>query len=220
MFVAGLTADVFATNCYVLAVAGDGPCVVVDPGFGVVDPLRELVAERHLQPAAVLLTHGHVDHTADASAVCDEWDIPAYIHSADRGQLADPATGIPTDLRALFGEDFMWREPQRVLTYPQRTLQIAGLDLEVIPAPGHTRGSILLLCVDDHPICCAGDVLFAGSIGRTDLPGGDLGEMRQTLRDTILSLDDATAVLPGHGPATTIGRERRGNPYLQGEVIA
>ncbi|MBT8226826.1 MAG: MBL fold metallo-hydrolase [Dactylosporangium sp.] len=217
MFVAGLIADVFATNCYLLAPERGGACVVVDPGIGVVDRLRDLLGKHELVPAAVLLTHGHFDHTGAAAAVCDAWGVPAYVHPADREQLVDPRIGVGMDLRELFGEDFIWNEPSNVSGYPESmTLRLAGLDIAVEAAPGHTAGSVLLHVESNGDrICVSGDVLLAGSVGRTDLPGGDPDAMVTTLRDRILLLPDETTVLPGHGPQTTIGHERVGNPYLR-----
>jgi len=167
-----------------------------------------------------VLTHGHVDHTFSVTPVCGARGITAYIHPADRGLLADPGPGIGVDLRELFGETFTWSEPDDVAELTDGTvLRLAGLELTVDHAPGHTPGSVLLRTQDTgRQVCLSGDVLFAGSIGRTDLPGGDPRAMLTSLRDKILPLDDDTVVLPGHGPSTTIGRERAGNPFLQGAL--
>jgi hydroxyacylglutathione hydrolase len=217
VLVAGLTAEAFGTNCYVLAPAAGEECVVVDPGVGVSEGLWELLARHRLRPVAVVLTHGHIDHTFSVTPVCGARGIPAYVHPGDRGQLADPTTGLSTDLRALFGEGFMWSEPEdvRELT-ADAPLRLAGLEFTIDHAPGHTMGSVLLRTDGaDAPLCLSGDVLFAGSVGRTDLPGGDPEAMLASLRDKILPLADETVVLPGHGPQTTIGRERSGNPFLR-----
>lgn len=217
MLVTSFPAAVFGANCHVLATAPGEPCVVVDPGVGVVGRLAEVLAEHRLHPVAVLLTHGHFDHTASAAEVSESYDIPSYVHPADREMLADPALGLDFDLRQVFGETFMWRDPETVVDLTAgQPLRLAGIDVDVRSAPGHTPGCVLIRFTEgDQAFCLTGDVLFAGSIGRTDLPTGDPAAMRATLRDQVLSLPDTTTVLPGHGPATTIGAERASNPFLQ-----
>jgi hydroxyacylglutathione hydrolase len=221
VLVKSFEAAAFGTNCYILAAAPGEPCVVVDPGIGVVTDLDALLASDRLRPAAVLLTHGHLDHCFSVAPVCGARGITAYVHPGDREMLADPAKGLSAALTEMFGGRLPYSEPEDVAELPDGgTITVAGLELIVDHAPGHTRGSVLFrLAPMDSPyeaeeLCLSGDVLFAGSIGRTDLPGGSMNEMYASLRDKILPLDDATVVLPGHGPATTIGRERRTNPYL------
>ena len=217
MFIAGFPADAFGTNCYIVAAAPGEECVVVDPGIGVTERLDDLLAEHTLAPVAVLLTHGHLDHTFSVTPVCHARGIPAYLHPGDNEMLADPAKGLSTDLTELFGGRFEWAEPDDVRELADgEPISIAGLEITVDHAPGHTWGSVLFrLPTDEAPVCLSGDVLFAGSIGRTDLPGGDGDQMFASLRDRILPLADETVVLPGHGPATTIGRERASNPFLR-----
>jgi hydroxyacylglutathione hydrolase len=219
VFVAGFPADAFGTNCYVVATEPGEQCVVIDPGIGVSARLDALLTEHRLRPVAVLLTHGHLDHTFSVTPVCHARGVPAYIHPGDREMLADPAKGLSSDLSELFGGRFTWAEPDDVRALPDGgRIEIAGLGITVDHAPGHTGGSVLFRLPgaddDEPPLCLSGDVLFAGSIGRTDLPGGDDVAMRVSLRDKILPLADETVVLPGHGPTTTIGRERASNPYL------
>lgn len=221
MLIAGFPAEAFGTNCYLVASGPGEQCVVVDPGIGVIDQLDALLAEHRLHPAAVLLTHGHLDHTFSVAPVCGARGITAYVHPADRELLADPAKGLSADLAELFGGRLTYAEPQDVAELPDGgTIEIAGLSVTVDHAPGHTRGSVLFRLPEAparweaEQVCLSGDVLFAGSIGRVDLPGGSMPEMLTSLRDKILPLPDATVVLPGHGPATTIGRERTTNPYL------
>jgi glyoxylase-like metal-dependent hydrolase (beta-lactamase superfamily II) len=217
VLVAGFPADAFGTNCYLLATAPGEQCLVVDPGIGVLDRLEALLAEHRLRPAAVLLTHGHLDHTFSVAPVCGARGITAYIHPGDRELLADPAKGLSRDLRGLLGDALPYAEPDDVAALPDGgTIEIAGLTVTVDHAPGHTRGSVLFrLPEQEGGLCLSGDVLFAGSIGRTDLPGGSMPQMLASLRDRILPLPDETTVLPGHGPVTTIGRERATNPYLR-----
>lgn len=217
MLVAGFPADAFGTNCYVVATGPGEQCLVIDPGIGVIEPLDEVLEKYNLHPAAVLLTHGHLDHTFSVAPVCGARGITAYIHPDDRELLADPAKALSMDLKQLFGGRLTFTEPDDVAPLTDGTaLTVAGIDVTVDHAPGHTKGSVLLrMPGDEAPLCFSGDVLFAGSIGRTDLPGGSMDQMVTSLRDKVLTLDDATVVLPGHGPSTTIGRERVTNPYLR-----
>lgn len=213
MLVAGFPAEAFGTNCYVVAPAPGEQCVVIDPGIGVVDRLEAVLAEHRLQPAAVLLTHGHLDHTFSVTPVCGARGITAYIHPDDNEMLADPTKGLGTDLTALFGGRLTWTEPEDVAPLEDGlVLKIAGLELVVDHAPGHTRGSVMFRGAEE---IFTGDVLFKDSIGRTDLPGGSMPQMIASLRDKVLTLPDELVVLPGHGPGTTIGRERSSNPYLR-----
>lgn len=223
MLVAGFPAGSFQANCFVLAREAGGPCVVVDPGEGAERPLEELLRQHRLDPVAVLLTHGHFDHIFAVTPVCDGNDIPAWIHPEDRVLLSDPMRAFTTDARqfvgGLFGGRVELREPREVrLLADGTTLELAGLTLIVDHTPGHTRGSVTFrsAATNGPGLLVSGDTLFAGSIGRTDLPGGDHRQMLTSLRDKILVLDDDTTVLPGHGPTTTIGRERTGNPFLHG----
>jgi glyoxylase-like metal-dependent hydrolase (beta-lactamase superfamily II) len=218
VLIAGFPAGAFQTNCFVVAAAAGEPCVVVDPGQDAVEPLAELLAEHRLNPVAVLLTHGHFDHTFSVAPVCDGHDIPAWIHPDDRDLLADPLKGLSADAAAFFGGRLEMREPREVRPLDDgAVLDLAGLRLTVDHTPGHTPGSVIFSGTtgEGAELILAGDTLFAGSIGRTDLPGGDHRLMLASLRDKLLTRDDAALVLPGHGPTTTIGRERGSNPFLR-----
>lgn len=226
MLVVSFPAAAFATNCYVVAPATGEECLVVDPGIGVVDRLDEVLREHRLRPAAVLLTHGHVDHLYSVTPVCGARSLAAYVHGDDRYRLVDPLSMLDPMVVAMleqqFGERATWAEPDDVRTIADdETLSLAGLSVTVDHAPGHTEGSVMFRLpdtgsADGAQTCLIGDVLFAGSIGRTDLPGGDHDLMLRSLAEKVLPLRDDTVVLPGHGPATTIGRERATNPFLQG----
>ncbi|AEG44393.1 MBL fold metallo-hydrolase [Isoptericola variabilis] len=231
-----VVAPVFATNCCVVVAGprhddGTRDCVVVDPGAGVADGVARVVDDRRLRVRAVLATHGHVDHTWDAAALCERYGVPMRLHAADAYRLTDPfgtlglgagGPGVSGALRqALAGlglraEDH--RAPSRVEPFDGdgRTLTAGDVVLRAVHAPGHTEGSTLYVLDDADPpgVVLAGDVLFAGSVGRTDLPGGDPETMRATLRDVVARLDPALAVVPGHGPATTVGQELATNPFL------
>jgi hydroxyacylglutathione hydrolase len=222
-------AQAFDTNCYVLAAQPGEECIIVDPGIGVVDTLREVLSEHRLRPAAVLLTHGHVDHVYSVTPVCGS-DTAAYIHADDRYRLHDllgrSNPGLVAMLEQQFGQAATWVEPTNVVEIGDGTrLTLAGMDIDVLHAPGHTEGSVMFGMdrvpdglagqVDVDRTMVTGDVLFAGSIGRTDLPGGDQAAMQRSLRDVVLPLADTTLVLPGHYQATTMAHERLTNPYLK-----
>ncbi len=220
MLIAGFPAAAFGTNCYVVAPAAGEECVVVDPGIDVIGELDALVAEHRLRPVAVLLTHGHIDHTFSVTPVCGARGIPAYIHPGDDELLVDPMLGLSAETRSMFGPSLAWTEPDQVLALSDgQLLAIAGLEVTVDHAPGHTRGSVTFRLpggAEVPEVMLSGDLLFAGSIGRTDLPGGDHATMLRSLAAKVLTRADDVVVLPGHGPQTTIGRERATNPFLQG----
>jgi hydroxyacylglutathione hydrolase len=217
VLVVGFPAGPWQTNCWVVA-PGDGQqCVVIDPGHGAEGPLDEVLARHKLQPVAVLLTHGHVDHTWSVVPVCGAKDVPALMHPADRGMLTEPASaiGAPPGTPILGRID--WSEPADVRELRDgEVLELAGLSLRVDETPGHTPGSITFTSAGsaDGVDFFSGDLLFAGSIGRTDFPGGSFEQIQRSLQRVPLALADETVVRPGHGPDTTIGRERASNPFL------
>ena len=222
MLVAGFPAGPWGTNCYVIATEANAECLIIDPGKDSGAGIEEIVTEHGLKSVAVLLTHGHIDHVWSVIPVCGARGIPAFIHPDDRHMLSDPMSAISpqgadmlasmTDGRLVAGEP----DDLRLLS-DGIELTIAGIDFIVDHAPGHTGGSVMFRRAEtaqDPTILLSGDVLFDGSIGRTDLPGGDHGQMLNSLRRKVLPLADTTVVLPGHGGTTTIGRERTSNPYL------
>ena len=230
MLTIAFPAAAFETNCYVLATGAGEECLIVDPGIGVEETLAEVLAHHRLKPAAVLLTHGHLDHVYSVTPVCGG-DTAAYIHADDRYRLDDPLALIGPAMLSMmeqqFGQRASWKEPEHVVEVRDRqALTLAGLELEILHAPGHTEGSAMFTFTDLPDgldggeeltgTVVSGDVLFAGSIGRTDLPGGSSAAMTRSLREVVLPLPDSTLVLTGHGPATTIRRERATKPYLQG----
>ena len=192
----------FGTNCWLLAADGSEDAVVVDPGF---EPLevRSLLERAGKRPAAVLLTHAHIDHAYAAGDFAGD-DVPVFIHQDDAVAFEDidawnpgfdnPLTPVK-DLRQIVGGE---------------TLSFAGFSIVVRHTPGHTPGHC---CFETDATVIAGDLVFAGSIGRSDFPNSSPAAMRASL-EWFLTLDDATEVLPGHGPRTTVGRERASNPFL------
>lgn len=217
MLIAGFPAGSWATNCYVVATGPGEPCLIIDPGQASIDGVHEIIREHRLAPAAVLLTHGHIDHVWSVAPLSSEFEIPALIHADDRYRLVDPAgssiLAAKEQLLAMTKNSLELTEPTDVrLLADQEELELAGIPMVVHHAPGHTEGSVVF-SLDE--VMFSGDVLFAGSIGRTDLPGGDHAAMVESLRRVILPAPDDLVVLPGHGPQTTIAQEKSGNPYLQ-----
>ena len=235
MLIAGFPAGSFAANCYVVAAGPGEQCLIVDPGQDAEPGIEEIVQRHRLQPAAVLLTHGHVDHIWSVAPVCGAKNIPAYIHPADRALLTDPASGLwpqPGQFGPALLRGLTFTEPTEVAELTDgATLRLAGVEVVVDHAPGHTPGSVTFRLPgtggssgttsgssgsSGAAVLFSGDLLFAGSIGRTDLPGGDYAMILDSLARVCLPLPDETVVLAGHGPQTTIGAERAANPFLAG----
>ena len=175
MLIAGFPAGSWGTNCYVLATGPGEPCLIIDPGQQSIDGVHEIVREHRLVPAAVLLTHGHIDHVWSVAPLTAEFEIPALIHVDDRYRLEDPAgssiLAARDQLLAMTKNSLELTEPGDVrLLEDEQALDLAGIPMTVRHAPGHTEGSVVFQ-LDE--VMFSGDVLFAGSIGRTDLPGGD-----------------------------------------------
>ncbi|MDN5895850.1 MAG: MBL fold metallo-hydrolase [Nocardioides sp.] len=226
MFIAGFPAGPLAANCYFAAIDGGRKCVIVDPGQSSAEGIAKLIEEHRLEPAAVLVTHGHFDHMWQAAEVADRYDAPLWIHPADRHLLTDPMAAISqesgTMLRQQLGmteiPDFA--EPGQVREAVEGArIEVDGLTLVVDHVPGHTPGTVVYRMEYDGPedvsqVMFSGDFLFQGSIGRTDLNGGDHAQMRNSLTKKVLPLTDDIVVLPGHGEQTSIGRERATNPFL------
>ncbi|MGQ4513545.1 MBL fold metallo-hydrolase [Streptomyces sp. DW26H14] len=221
MLIAGFPAGAWATNCYLVAPAEGEECVIIDPGHQAADGVAETVAKHRLKPVAVILTHGHIDHVASVVPVCGAQNVPAWVHPADRYMLSDPEKALGRSIGAQLMGELTVGEPDDVRELSDGArLSLAGLDLSVAHAPGHTKGSVTFglpatTAGDIPPVLFSGDLLFAGSAGRTDLPGGDTAELLDSLGRVCLPLDDETVVLSGHGPQTTIGQERAANPYLR-----
>ena len=225
MLLTGFPAGMLACNCYVLAQRQGSDAVIVDPGQRAFGPLRRILDQNRLTPAAVLLTHGHIDHLWSAQKVADTFGCPVYIHPEDRFMLTDPIRGFgPRIAQMAFGA--MFREPRQVieLDIDGATLNLGGIAVTVDHTPGHTRGSVVFRVSGTTAgagdrMAFTGDTLFRQSIGRTDLPGGSGRDLLGSILNKLLILDDDIKVLPGHGPASTIGLERRTNPFLEGLTL-
>ena len=219
MLIKSFPAGPWQTNCYVVSPGNSQECVIVDPGFESAGMVQEIVERANLKPIAVLLTHGHLDHMWSVFPIASGYEIPAMIHQKDRHLLTNPGAGVSQEtiemMQQSFGLDNQFIEPSEVIEIEDmQSFTLAGINFTVNHAPGHTAGSLLFGITDEQPILFTGDVLFAGAIGRVDLPGGSAEAMNQSLRTKIMNLTDDTLVYPGHGPSTTMEQERVTNPYL------
>ncbi len=214
VLVASFAAPMFGTNCWIIAPGAGQECIVIDPGMpDISHEVAQICDQYGLKPIALLVTHGHLDHTYSIVPVSKGYGIPTYIHSEDRVLLRHPERALSREFSATL-EGTVFQEPADVRELRNgEMLNFLDMKIGAIHAPGHTRGSLLFSINEE--ILVSGDVLFAGSIGRTDQPTGSPTDMENTLRKKILPLDDAMRVLPGHGSETTIGFERRTNPYLK-----
>jgi hydroxyacylglutathione hydrolase len=200
----------FETNCYILRKSNTAKdCLIIDTGLEA-GALIGFLHEQELNPVAVVLTHGHVDHTAGLVDLRSNFpDTKVYIHRLD----AEMLTGNQDNLSTLADCSFA-AEPADSLLEEGAQIEQAGIILQVLHTPGHTPGGVSLYAEQDG-IIFVGDTLFAGSVGRTDFPGASWAQMIKSIRETLLTLPDETAVYPGHGPRTTIAHERRHNPFLR-----
>jgi len=208
MQVLSFTGGPFEENGYLVVCPATGAAVVVDPGAQALEIVRAL-ERRDATVEAILLTHAHIDHVEGVPRIREVApDAPIFLHEADRPlyegvpqQAAAFGLGVP----ALPPPDHSWSHGD--------TFRFGECAFEVRHAPGHAPGHVILVA-EDEGVALVGDVIFQGSIGRTDLPGGDLRELMRSIREQVLTLPDDISLLPGHGPGTTVGRERRGNPFL------
>lgn len=208
-----VVSELFDENAYLAYLTGRPDCLVFDPGsdYGaIIARLREL----QLTPAAIINTHGHADHIVGNAQLKRTWpEAPIVIGAGDARKLTDPVANLSRG----YGIDVVSPPADRLLREGDR-FQAAGIELEVYEAPGHSVGHILLVHKGSKPfVVFGGDVLFQGSIGRTDFPDGSFEKLAHAIRTRLYTLPDDTLVLPGHGPSTTIGDEKRSNPFVSSE---
>jgi len=200
----------YQTNCYLLRSGEEArESLVVDPGLGA-EELIAFLAERQIAPVAVVLTHGHIDHIAGIGALRENYpDIKVLIHELDAEALSNPAA----NLSGMMGRGFT-TGPADILLKDGDWIEQAGLRLQVLHVPGHSPGGICLYSSDEG-VVFTDDALFAESIGRTDFPGGSMSQLLGCIKEKLWPLPAETVVYPGHGPSTTIAREKACNPFLQ-----
>jgi glyoxylase-like metal-dependent hydrolase (beta-lactamase superfamily II) len=219
VLVESIAARLLATNSWIVAPAPGEPGVIVDAGGGLDDRLERALAEHRVTPAAVLITHGHFDHTMSAAELGRTYDVPVYLHTADVWQLDQPWRGVgqPEDVAIpALTTDRPARPDHLIELSGGEDLELGGLIVSVTSVPGHTPGSVVYsVSADGRRVMFTGDFLFAGSIGRMDLPGGDEAAMVESLRASVLTAAPDAAVAPGHGPDSTIAAELASNPFLR-----
>lgn len=205
-----IVSDLFSENAYVAHLASSRECLVFDPGF---DPesILNYIQQSQLSVAAILNTHGHADHIAGNAALKQAWpDAALVIGAGDAPKLTDPRL----NLSAKYGFALTSPPADRLVREPDR-FQAAGIELDVLEAPGHSVGHVVFLWQGGSPwVLFGGDVLFQGSIGRTDFPDGTFEQLRDAIHRKLFTLPGDTQVLCGHGPPTTIDAERRENPFV------
>jgi hydroxyacylglutathione hydrolase len=201
----------FEENTYIIRVAGRSDCLVVDPGLEPEKILDELDSQG-LVPGAILNTHGHSDHIGGNAALKQRWpECPLVIGSAEAAKLTDPRR----NLSSMFGVHLV-SPPADVTVDDGEVYTAAGIEVRVLAIPGHSGGHVVYLCEGNSPpLALVGDVIFAGSIGRTDFPDGDFQQLRAGIHAKLFTLPEHTLLLPGHGEATTVGQERRTNPFVR-----
>ncbi|MCU9613867.1 MBL fold metallo-hydrolase [Caldibacillus lycopersici] len=196
------------TNCYCLSI--DSKCIIIDPGAEG-EKLAQILQEKGLRPIAILLTHGHFDHIGAVDFLREKYSIPVYIHKKERDWLSNSSLNAST---FFFPDEPMQIKPADFEISGAGKLTIDEFSFTIFETPGHSPGSVSYY-VEAVQFIVSGDALFYGGIGRTDLPGGNQQQLLSTIKETLFALPEETIVLPGHGPKTTIAREKQSNPFLR-----
>jgi hydroxyacylglutathione hydrolase len=205
--VEGITGGPFQTNAYLIVDEATRRCAIVDPGWGADRVFPPLLDQNHLELESIICTHGHIDHVSGVAALQRVYpDVPVLIHENDEAMLGQGNVAAGNFLGLPY-------EPAKPTGYLEegKPVSVGGTTFNVIFVPGHCPGHVALFT---DKTLISGDVIFADSIGRTDLPGGNYRELASSIVDKILPLGDEVTIYPGHGPTTTIGRERRSNPFV------
>lgn len=205
-----VVSEPFSENCYLFGLPGRQECVILDPGSAV-EEMVQIMRDHDRVPEAILLTHGHADHIAGIPELHEIWPrLPVYIGKGDALMLVDAVANLSEP----FGMPITCPPADHLLVHGQE-VSLAGLDLEVRDAPGHSPGHIVYVYRGISPhVVFGGDVLFAGSVGRTDFPGGSFDVLARSIELQLFTLPDDTYVFSGHGRPTTIGREKQTNPFV------
>lgn len=221
-FIDVLCLGMWQTNCYVVGDRNTGKCAVIDPGQGGSEALPGLVAEKGYEVEAILLTHGHLDHTWSAPDLGRRWpNVPIRLHELDYWMWENPTAGMGTPKEALLQMGLAWDtsglDDQFESFTDQSTMTVAGIPFACVHTPGHTPGSSVFIAdsLGEEGVMFAGDLIFKGSIGRTDLPGGDDAAMQRSLRLMMQTQPDDRLIAPGHGEVTNMRQERQINPFLR-----
>ncbi len=201
----------FEENAYIAHLPGKRDCLIVDPGMEP-DKIIDYLERRALIPSNILITHGHSDHIAGNEALKNRWPECHIVIGADEApKLTDPRL----NLSAMFGLRLV-SPPADVALKEGEFYTAAGIRMQIRTIPGHSSGHAVYLIQDCDPLMVfVGDVIFAGSIGRTDFPDGDFDQLAEGIRNILYALPDSTILLPGHGPSTTVGEEKRSNPFVR-----
>ena len=224
LLIENIVAPYYGTNCWILSSGIGQECVVIDPGIGdhkFVEEIKNVILEKRLKASAILITHGHVDHFFTLIPLQSDVGIPkAFIHKSDRELLTSPHLALTQETNTLLPRlnklipSPVFEEPVGITELPNDVeMQLAGMKFRITNTPGHTPGSVIATV--DNQVLVSGDTLFAGAIGRTDLPRGSISEMEESLREKILTLPEELQLLPGHGPMSRLEIEFKMNPYLK-----
>lgn len=194
------------TNCYIVINQKNKECLIIDPGASA-KQLAERIRKEELTPAAILLTHGHFDHVAAAASLAKEFDIKIYAHEADKDTLKDPNKNVSwmVNCKESYAADIYLKDEQE--------LMLADLRIKVLHTPGHTTGGCCYY-LPEEDVVFTGDTLFAGSVGRTDFPGGSMSQIVRSIQEKLMVLPAETLCYPGHNDVTDIETEKMENPYL------